>query len=123
MLTRTLMFQLNTERAEEIPTDPPTMKDTERVAIDPATSTIQVWKLDKYFLVFGTWIINSEPWINLFQLNTEMPEQIPIDPATVKENERADTAVAEQVSTRGEDGIGQMVTLQKWNLKMRVIVH
>jgi hypothetical protein len=36
------MFQLNTERAEEIPTDPPTMKDTERVAIDPATSTIQV---------------------------------------------------------------------------------
>ena len=95
MLTRTLMFQLNTERAEEIPTDPPTVKDTERVAIDPATSTIQVWKLDKYFLVFGTWIINSEPWINLFQLNTEMPEQIPIDPATVKENERVDTTVAE----------------------------
>jgi hypothetical protein len=63
--------------------------------------------------VFGTWIINSEPWINLFQLNTEMPEQIPIDPATVKENERADTAVAEHVSTWGEDGIGQMVTLQK----------
>ena len=59
----------------------------------------------------------------MFQLNTEMPEQIPIDPAMVKENKRADTTVAEQISTRGEDGVGQMVTLQKGNLKMRVIGH
>ena len=59
----------------------------------------------------------------MFQLNTEMPEQIPIDPATVKENERVDTTVAEQISTRSEDGVGQMVTFQKGNLKMRVIGH